>query len=368
MGKKEGEIAQKAIKTKRIKVLKVLLYALVVIIVAAAGALGIYAYQNMHYDEKPLENTYRAGYEEKQVTLNDGTVLNYAEGPNNGPALLLIHGQSVEWEDYSRVLPGLAEHYHVYAIDCHGHGQSSHDAIKYTGVAMGRDFVWFIENVIGEACVISGHSSGGILAAWIAANAPRDVLGIVLEDPPFFSVEPEEMQNTFVWLDSLEIIHRFRSQSKTDDYVVYYMENSYLWGLFGDFRSLAAASTRKYREEHPGEPLKLWYMPYGWIHGTLYLDDFDTEFAETFYTGAWFDGFDQEETLSNVGCPSVYIKAATSYGKDGVLYAANSDEDAERVHRLIEGNEMITIKSGHDIHFEHPDEFIQIMVDFKNRI
>lgn len=348
--------------------MKIFLLVLVIIIVVATSALGIYAYQNMNYDKKPLEKTYSAGYKEKQVTLNDGTVLNYAEGPDNGPALLLIHGQSMEWEDYSRVLPGLAKYYHVYAIDCHGHGKSSHDSSKYTGVAMGQDFVWFIENVIGEPCVVSGHSSGGILTAWIAANAPEDVLGIVLEDPPFFSVEPDEMQNTFVWRESFEIGHKFRNQTDTDDYVVYYMENSYLWGLFGDLRKLTAASTRKYRAEHPGESLKLWYVPYKWIHGTLYLDDFDLDFSETFYTGSWFEGFDQEETLSKIDSPSVYIKAATLYGKDGVLYAANSDEDAEKVHSLIKGNEMRTIKSGHDIHFEHPDEFIQIMMDFLNKI
>jgi len=100
----------------------------------------------------------------------------------------------------------------------------------------------------------------------------------------------------------------------------------------------------------------------------LYLDHFDTAFADTFYTGSWFKGFNQEETLSQIDCPSLYIKAATQYGKDGVLYAANSDEDAEKVHRLINENEIITIKSGHDIHFEHPDKFIKIMVDFLSKI
>ncbi|TCL75321.1 pimeloyl-ACP methyl ester carboxylesterase [Hydrogenispora ethanolica] len=343
---------------------KVFLLMLAVIMIAGISALGLYAYQNMNYDKNPLKETYRAGYKEKQATLGDGTVLNYAEGPNHGPSLLLIHGQSMEWQDYSRVLPALSKYYHVYAIDCHGHGKSSHDSSKYAGIAMGQDFVWFIENVIGEPSVVSGHSSGGILAAWIAANAPENVLGIVLEDPPFFCVEPHEMQNAFAWRESFEIVHNFKNQTATEDYVVYYMENSYLWGLFGDLRKVVAASTRKYRAEHPGEPLKLWYIPYPWIHGTLYLDDFDLDFSETFYTGSWFKGFDQEETLSKIGCPSVYLKAATQYGKDGVLYAANSDEDAEKVHRLIKGNEMITIKSGHDIHFEHPDEFIRIMADF----
>ena len=49
------------------------------------------------------------------------------------------------------------------------------------------------------------------------------------------------------------------------------------------------------------------------------------------------------------------------YGEDGVLYAANSDEDAQRVHKLIKGSKMITIKSGHDIHFKKPKEFVQMM-------
>lgn len=348
--------------------LKIVLLVLCVIIAAAAGALGVYAYRNMNYDKKPLKKTYIAGYKEKQVVLEDGTVLNYAEGPANGPALLLIHGQSMEWEDYSRVLPGLAKHYHVYAIDCHGHGESGRDPSKYTGAAMGRDFAWFIEHIIGEPSVISGHSSGGLLAAWIAAYAPEQVLGVVLEDPPFFKVEPAEMQNTFVWRESFEIVHSFKNQTAVEDYVEYSMENSYLWGLFGNSRKLLSASTRKYRANHPGEPLKLWYVPYKWIHGTRYLDHFDLDFPESFYTGSWFNGFDQEETLSRISSPSIYLKAATQYGKDGVLYAANSDEDAAKVHALIKGNEMITIKSGHDIHFEQPDKFIKIMVDFLGKI
>jgi pimeloyl-ACP methyl ester carboxylesterase len=348
--------------------MNIFLIVLVVIVAAAVVAVSIYAYKNMHYDEKPLKETYSTGYREKRIALDDGTLLNYAEGPDNGPALLLIHGQSMKWEDYSRVLPGLAKYYHVYAVDCHGHGKSSHDSSKYTGAAMGQDFILFIEDVIGNPVVISGHSSGGILAAWIAANSPENVLGVVLEDPPFFSVEPEEMKNTFVWRENFETVHNFKSQTEIKDYVVYYMENSYIWGLFGNLRSIIARSTRNYREKHSGEPLKLWYVPYKWIHGTLYIDDFDLDFSETFYTGSWFKGINQEKILSKINCPSVYIKANTLYGKDGVLYAANSDQDARKAHSLLKGNEMVKIKSGHDIHFEKPDKFIQIMVDFLNKI
>lgn len=83
-------------------------------------------------------------------------------------------------------------------------------------------------------------------------------------------------------------------------------------------------------------------------HSTLYLDDFELDFAETFYTGTWFKGFNQKETLSKINTPSIYIKATTQYGEDGVLYAANRDEGAEKVHSLLKGNGMVTIKSGRD--------------------
>jgi hypothetical protein len=61
--------------------------------------------------------------------------------------------------------------------------------------------------------------------------------------------------------------------------------------------------------------------------------------------------------LRDIRCPVVHLKADTRYGKDGVLYAANTDEDTERVQALISGCQRIDIKSGHDIHAEHPDRF-----------
>lgn len=176
------------------------------------------------------------------------------------------------------------------------------------------------------------------------------------------------MKNTFVWLDGFKVINNFINQTEVDDYVTYYIENSYFWSLFGDLKSLVLKSTRKYRLKHPNKPLKLWYIPYQWIHGTRYLDDFDLEFAMAFYHGEWLVDIHQEELLSSIDCPSLYIKAKTTYGKDGVLYAANKDQDATKVNELIKDNKMITIKSGHDIHFEKPKKFEKIMKDFHHII
>ena len=73
-------------------------------------------------------------------------VVNYAEGPDNGPALVLVHGQGMQWEDYARVLPDLAQRYHVFAVDCFGHGESSHDPALYSCEAIGRAFKSFAKD------------------------------------------------------------------------------------------------------------------------------------------------------------------------------------------------------------------------------
>jgi pimeloyl-ACP methyl ester carboxylesterase len=196
---------------------------LAVIAVAIIVTLFIYTHNNLHFDDHLMDAVYSSGFEEKQVNWN-GFVMNYAEGADNGAPLLLIHGQNVEWEDYAKVLPTLAKDYHVFAIDCFGHGQSAHETALYTCAKNGEAAAWFIENIIGQPALLSGHSSGGIIAAWTAANAPEWVNGLLLEDPPFFSVTPSEMQEgggCFAWKDNFEITHGFLNQLKEPDYMVY---------------------------------------------------------------------------------------------------------------------------------------------------
>lgn len=333
--------------------------------------VGSYFYTNITYIDKPLKRMYKAGFTEKQVTLEDGTVINYGEGPDNGKEpLLLIHGQGMTWEDYAKVLPDLSKNFHVYAVDVHGHGESSWNPDKYSAKAIGEDYIWFIENVIKRPVIISGHSSGGLLTAWLAANSPENIRGIVIEDAPFFSTEPGNRENTYAWIDGFKLYHDFTQQNEETDFLKYYMERSYWKKIFGE--KLWKRFTRDviaYRNSHPNEPVRLFYLPPSinriWEAITY---PFDRRFSETFYDYSWFEGFDQAETLSRIKCKTVFIKATSSYDENGILLGALRDEDANRVIELIEGSRKIEIKSGHDIHYEHPKEFIQILMDFAKEL
>ena len=95
--------------------------------------------------KKLMKPVWKAGFQEKNAALPDGTLLHYAEGPENGnQPLLLIHGQTGAWQDYASVLPKLCQSYHVFVLDCHGHGKSSKGPEKYSAMAMCKDFAWFL--------------------------------------------------------------------------------------------------------------------------------------------------------------------------------------------------------------------------------
>ncbi len=138
------------------KALKIACAVAGALVVVAGVSVGVYCDNNLHAEERLIARALDAGFQEKQATV-DGATVNYAEGPDNGPALVLVHGQGMEWEDYASVLPELSKCYHVSAVDCFGHGESAHDPSLYTCSANGDALIAFAGQVIGGDYIASGH-------------------------------------------------------------------------------------------------------------------------------------------------------------------------------------------------------------------
>jgi pimeloyl-ACP methyl ester carboxylesterase len=117
--------------------------------------------------------------------------LNYSTaGEPDLPALLLIPGQTESWWGYEQAMPLLASHFQVYAVDLRGQGRSTWTPGRYTLDNFGNDLVRLIDLVIKRPAIVSGLSSGGVLAAWLSAFAkPGQIRAAVWEDPPLFSSE-----------------------------------------------------------------------------------------------------------------------------------------------------------------------------------
>ena len=95
-------------KTKILKFIAILFLLIIIFVV-------FYVSRNLNYDysgDKFKKNdSLRLGIEEKQFYLSDGSVINYAEGPDNGADIVLLHGQMVDWKDYRAILPELIKNY-----------------------------------------------------------------------------------------------------------------------------------------------------------------------------------------------------------------------------------------------------------------
>ena len=136
---------------RRMKILKTkrkgprMLIIVGVVLGLLGGGVAYYAHRNMTYDRAGETVIRRAGFVERQVVLPSGSIIHYGEGPDNGSPLMLIHGQQTTWRDYSAVLGELSQRYHVFAVDCYGHGGSSKNSADYTAIKNAVDFVWFIQ-------------------------------------------------------------------------------------------------------------------------------------------------------------------------------------------------------------------------------
>ncbi|MGI6743506.1 MAG: alpha/beta fold hydrolase [Eubacteriales bacterium] len=374
------------------KMIKVILAVVIVLLIIAAG-VGIFAYRNMSYDILNAnflkKKGVKLGFTENSAKLSDGSEIYFIEGPDNGPALLLLHGQQVTCFDYAKVLPKLSKDFHVYAPDYYGHGKSSKNPEKYTAAAIGSDIIWFLENVIREKAYISGHSSGALIAAYVSANAPDCITAAVLEDGPFFSTLPGKAEKTISWL-SFKNMYDYLNQDEIKSFMEYSLEHDYMKEVFNanDPRAwdmIIKEPALKYLKKHPGQIPKIWYYPPELGVNAIYAlnanmqdgtGNYDLRFGVTFYDFSWFDGFDTEEILKNIKAPTIVMHVAPSemtkpgyYDKNGILLAAMDEIDAQRVVDLIpDGRYVVGFKSNHDIHADLPDEYIEVLLDLKNQI
>lgn len=344
------------------KMLGIILLCIIAVIIIAAG---IYFYKCTHYWQKDYKDTMKAGFTEKQIALDDGSVIHYAEGPDNGEPLLLIHGQTGAWEDYCTVLPELSKNWHVFAVDCYGHGGSTHDESKYYLNVLGNDLIWFINEVIGQRTVVSGHSSGALIASYITAYGGELVRAAVLEDPPVFSTEQDYFEKSFAYWDTYKNMHDYVNSDRSECWEAYYLRHC-LWGQLYMSSSVdgLANYAQKYSKKYPDKPVQLFFMPGSVNFMFLNMKEYDFAFGEHFYDYSWHAGISHAQLMSDINVPTIYIHALDQYSEDGILMAAASNDQARKAVELIGECEMIELSSNHDIHRFHPEVFIDAVNRF----
>ncbi len=123
-----------------------------------------------------------AGFQEKEFQA--GVVpIHYAEGPANGPPLVLLHGLARDWKSFFVLLPELSSRFHVFALDLRGHGASGRVPQGYRITDYAQDVSAFLKQIVPGGAAIFGHSLGAEVGMCAAADRDCSVSALILGDP-----------------------------------------------------------------------------------------------------------------------------------------------------------------------------------------
>jgi pimeloyl-ACP methyl ester carboxylesterase len=114
------------------------------------------------------------------IPSKDGTSIAYQRS-GTGPPLILVHGTGSSHIRWAPVLPALAPHFSLYAVDRRGRGESG-DATSYAIEPEFEDVAALVE-AIGQPVYLLGHSYGGICALE-AALLTQHIRKLILYEPP----------------------------------------------------------------------------------------------------------------------------------------------------------------------------------------
>jgi len=258
-------------------------------------------------------------YAEKKFAASTVQV-HYAEGPDNGPPMVLIHGIGGRWVNWSSVMDQFAEDWHVYAIDLRGHGDTGYTTDAYRFIDYPIEVVEFLRNVVGEPAYLVGHSLGGVTASGVFAVTPELVAASVLEDPPLYVEGTDQFQANY------EI--RSKNLSVKD----------------------TAIELRKADKKSSDEQIAKRAIAFTKLDPEVWAFPGEGRIAES---------WDPDAVMEAIECPTLLLQASPDMG------AALSDSEAGRADDLLKlGRYVKWDDVGHGMHDAQPDRFVQLVNAF----
>jgi pimeloyl-ACP methyl ester carboxylesterase len=267
--------------------------------------------------------------------------LNYAEGPDNGPPLVLLHGLGRRWQVFLPLIPALSLRWHIFAPDLRGHGKSSRVLHGYQGPRYAEDVTQLLRARVSEPAIVFGHSLGGNVAMWIGSHSPELVRGLILGD-------------------NMIIVRRLRNPMYT--------------ALFSGLRELAKQGGSV---EQIAEGIGRIVLPVPGGNESVHIHDLpgndeaylrswarcvqqaDPETYEMMLDGSSLEGWNGETVLRGIGCATLLLQGSPELG--GLM----SDADVALATRLLPHHAHVKFRNlGHALFIQQPEPVLRAVTNF----
>jgi pimeloyl-ACP methyl ester carboxylesterase len=135
---------------------------------------------------------------ESRFTTLDGARIHYVNYGKGSEALVLIHGWTMNADNWHDQIPDFAKRNRVIAIDLPGHGQSDKPQITYSMELFARSVDAVMRDAGVKRAVLVGHSMGTPIARQFYRKYPEKTLAIVIVDGPLRPFGDKAMMDKFI--------------------------------------------------------------------------------------------------------------------------------------------------------------------------
>lgn len=183
------------------------------LVLALLAGIGFFLRPVSYLDAWTYLHEDLTGIESRNVQVEGNRVHYLAEGPANGPAVVLVHGLGARAEYWENLAPYLAKAgFRVYIPDLVGYGRSDRPAdFSYSVRDEATVVVGFMDALGLKQVELGGWSMGGWIAVLVAAQHPERISRLMLFDSAGLDVPPTFdtslfTPSTVAQLDQLEAL------------------------------------------------------------------------------------------------------------------------------------------------------------------
>ncbi|WP_340104592.1 alpha/beta fold hydrolase [Rhodohalobacter sp. 8-1] len=136
-------------------------------------------------------------FEVQYADLDNGQTVAYHERGSANEALILIHGLGSYLPAWKMNIDALSDSYRVIALDLPGYGKSTKSAGDYSIPFFAESVTMLMDELDIDQAAIVGHSMGGQVALYLAANFPERASQLILSAPAGFEQFTDQDQMAF---------------------------------------------------------------------------------------------------------------------------------------------------------------------------